>query len=62
MKVFLVERRVDWNLPERIGIYTTKELAEEAIQDDLCYWKEKYDWELTEKENYSIYEELVFDT
>lgn len=62
MKVFLVERCVDWDLPERIGIYTTKELAEEAIQDDLCYWNEKYDWGLTEEENYSIYEELVFDT
>lgn len=59
MKVFLVERNVDWELPERIGIFTTKELAEKAIQDDLRYWNKNYDWGLTEEENYFIYEEFV---
>ena len=62
MTVFLVERSVDWNFPERIGIFTTKELAEKAIQEDIRYWNDEYDWGLTEEENYSIYEELVFGT
>lgn len=62
MKVFLVERSVDWELPERIGIFTTKEVADKAIQEDMRYWNNTYDWGLTEEENYSIYEELVIDT